>query len=235
MKKNILVCVILIVFFSDVHASVIMNSTRIIYPSHKKDISVTLVNNDSYPNLVQTWIDDGNPNSTPENAIKDFLIMPAVFKIQSKNTQVVRLIYTGNRLPKNKESIFYFNFLQIPPANNGHKSQGESGNKMLIMLKNRMKIFYRPDNLNMSFKSRMKDVLFFYKEKSIVADNKSPYYMTIDNIDINGTKLEGKMIEPYSKVSLKTNKISKFNYESKIKVTYINDQGGAEHFNYDLK
>ena len=41
-------------------ASVIVNATRVVYPSDAKFVNVQLVNRGTTTHLVQSWIDDGN-------------------------------------------------------------------------------------------------------------------------------------------------------------------------------
>ncbi len=49
-----------------------------------------------------------------------------------KEGQILRVFFTQDKpLPQDRESIFYFNFLQVPPANIG----GDKGSKIVVMLK----------------------------------------------------------------------------------------------------
>ena len=137
-RLSVLISLLIIVFPSS--ASVVMTNTRVIYPSDAKERSVQLRNNDSFPNVVQVWTDINNSESTPENADGPFLALPAIFRIEPNRGQLFRLIYSGDNLPKDRESLFYLNFLQIPPISKDNAGE----NQMLVMLKNRVKIFYRP-------------------------------------------------------------------------------------------
>ena len=139
-----------------VNASVVMTNTRVIYPSDAKERSVQLTNNDAFPNVVQVWTDINNPESTPEYADGPFLALPAIFRIEPKRGQLIRLIYSGGELPKDRESVFYLNFLQIPPLSK--ENAGE--NQMLVMLKNRVKIFYRPVEIESNPDDVAKEIAF---------------------------------------------------------------------------
>lgn len=85
-------------------------------------------------------------NTSPENSsVMPFIATPPVFRIQPKAGQVVRVIYNNTKkLPQDRESVFWFNVLQVPPTNIGSDS---GQNKMLVMLRSRIKLFYRPDGL----------------------------------------------------------------------------------------
>lgn len=49
-------------------ASVTILGSRIIYPSTASSVDVQLKNNDAIPYIVQTWFDDGDMNTSPENS-----------------------------------------------------------------------------------------------------------------------------------------------------------------------
>ena len=65
-------------------ANVIINSTRVIYPQGSKEVPVQLFNTGTQQALVRAWIDDGNPDSTPETANVPFILTPPVVKIDGK-------------------------------------------------------------------------------------------------------------------------------------------------------
>lgn len=136
-----LLCLLLL--GSPVSASVTILGSRIIYPASASSVDVQLKNNDDIPYVLQTWFDESDINSTPaDGKTIPFLATPPVFRIQAKAGQVLRVTFTGTRtLPQDRESMYWFNALQVPPSN----LEGEKGqNKMLVMLRTRIKLFYRP-------------------------------------------------------------------------------------------
>ncbi|CNH98351.1 fimbrial biogenesis chaperone [Yersinia pekkanenii] len=121
-------------------ASVVMTGTRIIYPEGTRDKVLQLSNKDDHPNLVQLWMDDGNNQSSPSKSDVPFTLTPQIFRMEAKSGQVIRLSYIERHLPKDRESIFYLNFLQIPAL----KADNHTENKLVLIVNNRMKVFYRP-------------------------------------------------------------------------------------------
>lgn len=121
-------------------ASVTIVGSRIIYPSTVASVDVQLKNNDDFPYIVQTWFDNGDLHIGPENASGiPFISTPPVFRIQPKSGQIVRVVYSQRKaLPHDRESVFWFNALQVPPANIGGRQQ----NKVLVMLRTRIKLFW---------------------------------------------------------------------------------------------
>lgn len=62
-----------------VSASVVITGTRLIYQAQEAEITVTLDNNGVLPVLVQTWVDSGDPNSSPTHSTAPFLLTPPYF------------------------------------------------------------------------------------------------------------------------------------------------------------
>ncbi|EFA28624.1 Gram-negative pili assembly chaperone domain protein [Haemophilus influenzae HK1212] len=94
----------------------IITGTRVIYPAGQKNVIVKLENNDDSAALVQAWIDNGNPNADPKYTKTPFVITPPVSRVEAKSGQSLRITFTGGEpLPEDRESLFYFNLLDIPP------------------------------------------------------------------------------------------------------------------------
>lgn len=121
-------------------ASVVITGTRVIYPGDAREKTVQMTNRDAFPNVIQAWIDVNDPASTPDTAKAPFLVNPTVSRMAPGSGQTLRIIYTGSGLPQDRESLFHLNVLQIPPRNAAKAEQ----NQMLLMLRNRLKLFYRP-------------------------------------------------------------------------------------------
>lgn len=96
-------------------ADIVISGTRIVYPQSSKDVVVNLDNHGNKPLLVQTWLDDGRDGVNPQELKLPFIITPPVSRIDPKKGQSVRITYTGTPLPQDRESLFWFNVLEIPP------------------------------------------------------------------------------------------------------------------------
>ncbi|MBS0041126.1 molecular chaperone [Shewanella sp. M16] len=224
------------------NASVVMTNTRVIYPSDAQERTIQLTNNDAFPNVVQVWTDINNPESTPESADGPFLALPSIFRIEPKRGQMVRLVYTGTELPKDRESVFYLNFLQIPPLSKSNAGQ----NQMLVMLKNRVKIFYRPIEIESNSIDVSKKINFDieYDEIGInlVIENNSAFFASFVNAKIISGKQELlakiDMVEPKSKKIINI-KNQQFVISAPIKIEYtlVDDYGGfvSSEFIFGMK
>ncbi|WP_455812476.1 fimbrial biogenesis chaperone [Pseudomonas graminis] len=206
------------------YANVIISGTRSIYPSDKKEISVQLLNDGASPSLVQAWIDDGDPDSTPETAKVPFLLMPPVVKVPAHSGQQLRVKYIGGKLPSDRESVFYLNVLDIPPVPENLKGK----NIMQLAIKSRIKLFFRPVELKVTPKDMIDKLSLTREGNAITIHNTSPYYITLSSLNIDKVEnilKQGLMIEPFSQKSVETKKTS--STEKSVSIIYIDDYGAS--------
>lgn len=125
--------------------SVVMTGTRVIYPGDAREQTVQLTNEDDHPNLVQMWVDRGHAHGTAAAADADgpFIPMPGIFRMEPHAGQMVRLVFSGEALAQDRESVFLLNFSQVPAIEARHLH----ANKLVLVFSNRIKIFYRPGGL----------------------------------------------------------------------------------------
>ena len=123
-----------------VKAEVVITGTRQVYPAEQKEITVQLNNTGTQPALVQSWIDSGDPQSSPTNATAPFVLSPPVARIDPGKGQSLRVMFVGAPLRQDKESVFWLNVLEIPPKSPVVEGQ----NQLQMAFRSRIKIFYRP-------------------------------------------------------------------------------------------
>jgi len=124
------------------HASVLIYGTRVVYNEASRDTLVRLSNEGKIPLLIQAWLDTGEDKPVAEQQVP-FVIAPPVFRMNARQGQVLRISYTGEALPKDKESAFWLNVLEIPPK---PTATGQR-NTLQIAVRNRIKLFFRPTAL----------------------------------------------------------------------------------------
>lgn len=239
----ILFLLTLILFCLPAIASVTMIGNRIIYPSNTKSADVQLKNNDNFPYIIQAWFDSGDVNSTPETGKAPFIATPSFFRVQANQGQVLRITYTGNKpLPADRESVFYFNFLQVPPSGS---DKSIKQNKIVISLKSRLKLFYRP----VGIAAKMKNLFSFLQTESLYdaqkgygirINNTSPFYASLTQIELKskqGTfKTTASMIDPFGKGEwfFRHAKVAK-GEKAVAKISLVNDQGAVIEDNYEIQ
>ncbi|MBO1014695.1 fimbria/pilus periplasmic chaperone [Achromobacter sp. SD115] len=124
-------------------ASVVIASTRVIYPAQEREVTIKLSNDGRAPALVQAWLDDGNITDAPETLKVPFVLTPAIFRVDPGKGQTLRMIHTKETMAQDKESLFWLNVLEVPPK----PQAGEDANRLQIAFRTRIKVMYRPQGL----------------------------------------------------------------------------------------
>ncbi|NUU66281.1 molecular chaperone [Enterobacteriaceae bacterium BIT-l23] len=221
MKKFIYLLALLLATGSS-WANIVINGTRVIYPEKSKEVIVQLVNNGDDPSLVQSWIDDGDINSTPETARVPFLLSPPVVKVSGHNGQQLRIKKLPAALPDDRESVFYLNVLDIPPVPENLKNQ----NTVQLAIKSRIKLFYRPSSLRGSLDDALTKMEIRSEGREVQLVNNSPFHITVANIATSGKELllnDAVMVNPFSQARASAKRaIAK---GQTIQVKYVDDLG----------
>ncbi|EBL8955579.1 molecular chaperone [Salmonella enterica] len=223
----------LIVFSLSSLANVIISNTRVIYPEGQKEITVQLINRGNSPDLIQAWIDEGNPDSTPETSQVPFLLMPPVVKVEGGSGQQLRIRFTGsvNGLPKDRESIYYLNVLDIPPK----QEDLDGKNTMQIAIKSRIKLFYRPTKLTIPASDLHKYLSFSAMGNLLVATNRAPYFASIATMSSRGRYLteKPKMISPFSTITIPTKGLVLSGQA--LNILLVDDYGSYQKYSLTIK
>lgn len=219
-----------------VQSSVVIMGTRVIYPAQDRSVNVQIKNNsEDSPSLIQAWMDTGNPSATPDSVKVPFIITPPVFRIEPKSGQTMRVIYTREQLPTDRESLFYFNVLEIPAKPKANPESEKSMNYLQLAVRNRIKFFFRPEHLPVSQSEAFKQVSWSNINNNndyyIRATNPTPYYITYNKIQIEQTgglisTQDTGMIAPFSSANFHIAKRPTQN--AKVKWTVVNDYGGYQ-------
>ncbi|WP_288413851.1 thin pilus assembly periplasmic chaperone AcuD [uncultured Acinetobacter sp.] len=223
--------IVLISQYAD--AGVSIDGTRIIFPSNAKSVSVQLRNEFTTPALVQTWIDQGDMNSIPPADQIPFVLTPPLARVEPKKGQIIRIIPTGSpALPQDRESLYWFNMLDIPPDDSANKDK----NILTFNVRSRIKLFYRPTNLKISSDKAFSSIGYNYDNdtQSVVLNNPTPYYVTVTKINFKNQSRTATytsnavMLAPFSQQNLNNFQL-KFK-PNQISYTVINDLGGDQTF-----
>lgn len=162
------------------HAGVIINGTRLVYQSDKKESSIGLSNPDATDYLVQSWVDAGSKN----RANVPFLITPPLFRLDTKEDNVLRVVRTGGKLPEDRESLYWLNIKTIPSSKNA-----VGVNTLQIAVNTRIKLLYRPSSVK-GKPEEMADKLEWHREgNDLVVKNPTPFYMNFQTVALNGHKI----------------------------------------------
>ncbi|AGI22549.1 fimbrial biogenesis chaperone [Pseudomonas sp. MT3] len=123
-------------------ANVVITGTRVVYPAAEREVTVKLTNAGTTPALVQAWVDRGDPKTRPEQSDAPFVVTPPVARLDASKGQTLRIAFTGESLPGDRESVFWLNVLDVPPL-----PTQKDINYMQVAYRSRIKLFYRPAGL----------------------------------------------------------------------------------------
>ncbi|MBU0526612.1 MAG: fimbria/pilus periplasmic chaperone [Gammaproteobacteria bacterium] len=223
--------------FVTAQAAIVISGTRVIYPADQREVTIKLDNTGEAPLLIQSWIDDGNPQSTPETSKAPFIMTPPIARVDGHQGQTLRVRYTDQKaLPQDKESVFWLNVLEIPP------SSSDAQNKLKISFRSRVKLFYRPVGLNIEQDKAAMSMQWRLTKKADIwyleAFNPSPYYLTISAAKVKNVgaelNLDNSMIPPGERKTLKLNGAFTPTREMQVVFSTVNDYGAVEEFKQPL-
>lgn len=162
-------------------AGVVIGGTRQIYPAQNREITIQLTNEDKQlPRLVQVWLDSGNEKLTPEQSDVPFTITPPVFRMEPGKSQSLRLVYTKEPLPTDKESAFWLNVLEVPPK------MASDDNQLHFGFRIRTKVFFRPEGLAGTPQDAAAQLrwclLSSERGSELEVHNPSPYYVSFQDV-----------------------------------------------------
>lgn len=146
-KRRIAAAACLVICFASAAgragASVTIGGTRVVYPLDQREVTVKLNNDSRSPSLVQVWIDDGRADAAPGEVKTPFVITPPIFRMDAGKSQTLRLMYGGDALPQDRESVYWLNVLDVPPKVQPKADQ----NTLQLAYRTRIKVFVRPVKL----------------------------------------------------------------------------------------
>ncbi|MFJ2989639.1 molecular chaperone [Collimonas sp. NPDC087041] len=166
-------------------AGIVITNTRQIYSAKNREQTVKLTNEDKkLPRLVQVWMDSGNEKLSAEKSDAPFLITPPVFRLEPGKSQALRMVYTNDPLPTDKETVFWLNVLEVPPM----IDTGDGDSKLRFAFRIRQKVFFRPEGLSLtSFEAPQKLTWSLVKHNGqsfLEVHNPSPYYVSFQSVAV---------------------------------------------------
>lgn len=206
--------------------------TRLIFDDNYREATLRVVNKNSYPVMVQVWVNDGSINSNPSEIIYPLLPIPSVFKLSPKEIKTIRIIKTSDNIPNDRESLFWLNFYETPPIK---KQDINSVARMSISMLTQIKIIFRPkkvkDNINY-YKDLIKiqfienlphnEVIIFNSSKNIVS------FTRISHKKDEKILHPGGVILPLQELKINTENLKEISEDSEFNLYAIDDNGNEK-------
>ena len=187
-----------------VRAGVVIDGTRVVYPAAKREVTINIRNVSETPSLVQAWLDSGDPRSKPGDAKVPFVLTPPLFRLDPTKVQSLRLVFTHDPLPADRESLFWLNVLDIPPR---LASAGDAPNQLELAFKHRMKVFLRPTTLPGSAADAPAKITWrlVAKEGKVIAVqafNPTAYHVSLTQLELavggRSVIFKADMVDPFA-------------------------------------
>lgn len=235
-----ILCTFAVLASAGAQASVTISGTRVVYPLDQREVTVKLNNDSASPSLVQAWMDEGDANQKAADSKAPFVITPPIFRMNANKAQTLRVMYSGEALPQDRESLYWLNVLDVPP-----KAQVDPGvNTLQLAYRTRIKVFVRPPHLpgdpgEAPRQLQWKVAPAQQGDAQVLAvTNPTPYYVSFSEVSVSADghtyrNEQGGMIAPRGQGLLAVPKMSGVR-TGKIHYMAISDYGGAIEGDADI-
>lgn len=183
-------------------AAVTLQGTRVIYDGSKGAVTVNTNNRGDKVALAQVWLDDGDASAKAGSQKLPFVLTPTTRRIEAGSAQAFRLTYApmaGAALPSDRESLLYFNLLDIPP-----KPENVEGQNLLqFAIRTRVKLFYRPVGLPGHARDTAAALQWRAEGQALQVYNPGVYHVTLSRLTLpDGSTIEVDMVAPGERLDL---------------------------------
>ncbi|WP_241574794.1 fimbria/pilus periplasmic chaperone [Rosenbergiella nectarea] len=199
--------------------SLYLDKTRVIYNQNDSSQSLSAVNKQAYPVLLQAKIMPVNKDDSV-----NFIVTPPISRLDPGQQVSLRIIKNKNIDEDKKESMSYLCINTLPPE----KSSNEKGEKNVginlnVLISTCEKLIYRPSSLSGSPQTVGAKLSWQSDGGKIIIHNPTPFIMSIGSLTVNGKKvILDDYISPQG--SLSVNESAEKG--STVKWTVIADYGG---------
>ncbi|MFG0539724.1 molecular chaperone [Pseudomonas sp. YQ_5] len=208
-------------------ASISLSATRVVFDGAYKEANV-IVRNGNQEVLVQSWVDASDSAQAP------FAITPPLARVLPKQEQLLRILYEGQGLPTDRESVVWLNVQEIPQAST-------KANTLQLAVRQRIKIFFRPANLPGNALLAPEQLVWQLTQRAgkpqLTVNNPSLYHVSMADIELKRGKqtvlsADSAMIAPGEQKTF-TSALSQMDGPLTLTFKSINDYG-AQH-GYSLR
>lgn len=205
--KNCLVKTITILIAANAvsaNAALTVDRSRLVFNEKDKSVSINVSNrNMQDPYLAQGWMEDEKETKLTG----PLLVLPPVQRVEAGSKTLVRIqaLPDISKLPKDRESVFWFNLREIPP-------KSTKPNVLMLAMQTRLKVFWRPEAIKvdpMADTVPGTESLTLTKQgSSLVVTNPTPYHFSFVELrsSLSGKSADGfepVMVAPKGSLPLK--------------------------------
>jgi len=165
-------------------AGVVIGGTRVVYDGARKETTISVKNPEKIaPYLMQNWVENINEADTSK---PPFIVTPPLFRLDAGKENILRIVRTGGNLPTDRESLYWLSIKSIPA------SQKSDDNQLLISVKARLKLIYRPEGLKGNPNEAYKALRFSPLGNKLQVTNPTPFYVSFQTIKVGTQEVDIK-------------------------------------------
>ncbi|MNE40575.1 Chaperone protein EcpD precursor [compost metagenome] len=214
-------------------AAITLSGTRVILQAPAKEASIIVKNPTTDDLMIQSWLESESADSGKD---VPFAITPPLSRLNGNKQQTLRILFYGEGLPSDKESVFRLNVQEIP-------QKAKADNTLQIALRQRIKFFYRPAGLAGKAEDAPASLKWRLVQQggkaSLEVSNPSAYHVSLGSVKLVSA---GKSHTVEAEDLVAPGKSQRFNVRglngsaagAKVEFESINDFGGTDKHNSDL-
>ncbi|MCY1448031.1 putative fimbrial chaperone YadV [compost metagenome] len=184
--------------------------------------------------MIQSWMETENSNDTQD---VPFAITPPLSRLGANKQQTLRILFQGQGLPTDRESVFRLSVQEIP-------QKAKSDNTLQIALRQRIKVFYRPVDLPGAPADAPKELKWRLIQQGanavVEVTNNSAFHVSFANAKLrSGNKsydISADMVTPKSSRQFDIKQLPANASTNGMKVEFenVNDYGGLDKHSSSL-
>lgn len=183
---------VLMLSSSSTWAGIQLGGTRLILQAPAKEAPLPTTNQGSEDIMIQSWIE-----ANDASVDVPFVITPTLVRMEAGKQQTLRVIYQGQGLPTDKESVFWLSVQEIP-------QKPKDDNVLQLALRQRIKLFYRPQGLAGTALQAPAALTWRWVDKDgqqgLQVSNPSAYHVSLSSVTLRGNAgelpMQVQMIAP---------------------------------------
>ncbi|EPT7718394.1 fimbria/pilus periplasmic chaperone [Escherichia coli] len=207
-----------------------LGATRVIYNPDLSGETLTVINDQNYPMLVQSDV-----LAEDQKTLAPFVVTPPLFRLDGLQSSRLRIVRTGGKFPSDRESLQWICVKGIPPKEDSRWADGQSKTSLLAQLSvsSCIKLFVRPSVV----KGRPEDLAGNVKWQKVgdklKGINPTPFYINFSELKVGEKNVgEHHYIEPFSSYEYPFPPVK----DTKVKWRVVTDYGGKSRlFEVELK
>lgn len=168
-------------------AAVKIEGTRLIYFGQFKEASINIVNQSPSELVVQSWVTRDNDDATQP---VPFAVVQPLVRLDAQQHHLLRILYAGEGLPGDVESMFLLNVMEIP-------LKPETADSVQFAVRQRLKLFYRPPGLAGSSSEAVQQLVWSRTgAQSVTVTNPSAFHLSLVDVQ-SDTSGQVQALEDY--------------------------------------